>query len=258
MRKCVLVTGASSGIGYDLAGLFAQGGFDLVLTARNRPALDALSQKCQRDYNTHAEVLEADLSDPSSPQHIFDELSARSISIEILVNNAGLGTHGPFAEADWPSQMQMLQVNLVAATHLTRLFLPGMIQRGSGRILNVASMASFLPGPYMSIYYATKAFLLSHTVALAEELRATGVTITALCPGATQTDFQRRAGMQHARLFKNSPMDSLTVARAGYRGLMQGKTIVIPGLTNKLISLASRVFSRRRMARIAGKLNRDR
>jgi hypothetical protein len=258
MRKTALVTGASSGIGYDLAGLFAQGGFDLVLTARNRAALDALAQKCQSEHGAQAEVLAADLADPACPQRIFDELSARSISVAILVNNAGLGTHGLFAEADWPSQLQMLQVNLVAATHLTSLFLPEMRKRGSGRILNVASMAGFMPGPYMSVYYATKAFMLSHSVALAEELRGTGVTVTALCPGPTRTDFQRRAGIDESRLFQTSPMDSISVARAGYRGLMEGKTIIIPGLSNKLVGLASRALSRSRMARIAGNLNRNR
>lgn len=249
-----LVTGASSGIGRDLAVLLAQDGFDLVLTARDERALQALADECRAEHRVAADVIAADLADPASPQRILERAGA----VDVLVNNAGFGMHGPFAESDVTSQLQLLQVNVVALTHLTRLFLPAMIQRGWGRVLNVASTAAFVPGPYMSTYYASKAYVLSHSIALTRELRGKGVTVTALCPGPTRTAFQQRAGMERAKLFRVKVMESMPVARAGYQGMLRGQTIVIPGLPNKLSAFASRFLPRTVLAKVAGYLNQVR
>ncbi|HEX2973397.1 MAG TPA: SDR family oxidoreductase, partial [Tepidisphaeraceae bacterium] len=210
-----LITGASSGIGYDLAKEFARHGHDLVVLARNREALDKLAQECTAQFQVKVQVLAKDLADPSTPEQVHNELQQRSLPIDILVNNAGFGTHGPFAQRDLAGEIQLVQVNVLAVMQLTRLLLPAMIERRSGRILNVASTAAYVPGPYMASYYASKAFVLSHSVALAEEVRHRGVTVTALCPGPTRTAFQSRAGMEEVKLFSSSfaIMDSPTVAR---------------------------------------------
>src|SRR6267142_4494364 len=257
-RPVALITGASSGIGLDLAKLFAQGGHDLVLVARNEEALRAVAAECEKSgVKTH--VLAKDLSDPMSAQEIFDELSARQIPVEVLVNNAGFGTHGMFVRTKLEDEVGMIQVNIVALIQLTRLFLPQMVARKSGKIMNVASMAGFVPGPYMSVYYATKAFVLSHSIALAQEVKKSGVIVSALCPGPTKTDFQRRARIAESKLFKNPrSMSSMDVAKAGYEGLMKGNAIVVPGFSNKVIRVASKMVPRRMLARVAGKMNRDR
>src|SRR5437763_5216148 len=191
-RAVALITGASSGIGLDLAKLFAQGGHDLVLVARNEEGLRAVAADCEKS-GVKADVLAKDLSNAKAAQEIFDELSARQVAVDVLVNNAGFGSHGPFVQTDLNHEVGMIQVNIVALIQLTRLFLPEMIQRKSGKIMNVASMAGFVAGPYMSVYYATKAFVLSHSIALAQEVKGSGVIVSALCPGPTKTDFQRRA-----------------------------------------------------------------
>jgi short-subunit dehydrogenase len=257
-RPVAVITGASSGIGLDLAKLFAQGGHDLVLVARNEEALRGVAAECER-FGVKAHVLAKDLSDPGAAQEILDELAARGIVVEVLVNNAGFGTHGAFAETKLEEEVGMIQVNIVALIQLTRLFLPGMIARRSGKIMNVASVAGFVPGPYMSVYYATKAFVLSHSVALAQEVKGSGVIVSALCPGPTKTEFQKRAKIAESKLFKKPrSMTSMEVAKAGYEGLMKGKMIVVPGFSNKVIRVASKVMPRGVVARVAGKMNRDR
>jgi uncharacterized protein len=257
-RPVALITGASSGIGLDLAKLFAQGGHDLVLVARNEEALRAAAAECEK-VGVKAQVLAKDLSNSNAAQEIFDELSARGIVVEVLVNNAGFGTHGLFVRSKLEDEVGMIQVNIVALIQLTRLFLPQMVSRKSGKIMNVGSMAGFVPGPYMSVYYATKAFVLSHSIALAQEVERSGVIVSALCPGPTKTDFQRRAKIAESKLFKTPrSMTSMDVAKAGYEGLMAGKLIVVPGLSNKVIRVASKLAPRRMLARIAGKMNRDR
>jgi short-subunit dehydrogenase len=252
-----LITGASSGIGRDLARLFAQDHHDVVLVARSREALEEVAEEC-RNRGAQARVLVKDLADPAAPRQIYLALAAQALHVDFLVNNAGFGTHGLFAESDLNREVQLVQVNIVALISLTRLFLPGMRQRRSGRIMNVASMAAYVAGPYMSNYYASKAYVLSHTVALARELRHTGVTATALCPGPTNTDFQNRAGIAHAKLFASNVMDCPTVARIGYAGMMRGKTIIIPGWQNRLGAFLSGFSPRTLAARVAGGLNRDR
>jgi short-subunit dehydrogenase len=188
----------------------------------------------------------ADLADPGGPDLIHERLAATDFRTDILVNNAGFGSLGPFRNADLVTQLGMVQVNIASLTHLTRLFLPGMVDRRSGRILNVASTASFQPGPLMAVYFATKAYVLSFSEALAEELRGSGVTVTALCPGATPTGFQKRAGMESAPIGGRMVTgDVVAMARAGYRGVMKGKRIVIPGIFNRVGAFLPRLFPRR-------------
>ena len=235
-KKTALITGASGGIGYELSKLFAQDGYDLVLVARNKQKLEELANKLKKNFGVSAKVISKDLSVAASPQEIFDELYQESIHIAILVNNAGFGGCGHFSGTNLKNELDMIQVNLVSLTHLTKLFLPGMLEQGSGKILNVGSTGSFVPVPLEAVYGATKAYVLSFSEAIAEELEGTGVTVTALCPGPTHTGFAKRAQMEDARMFKFGfgIMNAETVAEIGYRGLMKGNRVVIPGIFNRL------------------------
>src|SRR5476651_2165747 len=192
-NETVLITGASSGIGLELAKCFAADGCRLILVARNREAMEKLAEEFRLKNKIEVIVLPADLSLPETPKRIFEKLSAQKISVDVLVNNAGFGTHGSFLETSLPRQLEMLQVNIAALTELTGLFLPGMIERKRGGILNVGSVAGFLPGPNMAVYFASKAFVLSFTEALSEELGGTGVNVSVFCPGATETNFSQVA-----------------------------------------------------------------
>lgn len=252
-----LVTGASSGIGLELARLFAADGHDLVLVARRGDALKQLAAELGSRHGVRATVIAADLADPIGPAEIARSVEAAGLEIEFLVNNAGYGMHGRFAQADAAEELAMLQVNVVALTHLTSLFLPAMLARGRGRVMNVASTAAFQPGPLMAVYYASKAYVLSFTEALAEEVRGTGVTVTALCPGPTTSGFQARARMEAARLVRINPFmaDAASVAAAGYAGLMRGKRIVIPGIANKLLAQSVRFAPRVFATKVAALLN---
>ena len=257
-RRTALITGASSGIGYELAKQFAKNHHDLILVARNLQVLHKLADDLANQYSISAWTLSKDLANPTSPFEIFEELEKQSIKVDYLVNNAGFGLQGFFWELDAQSQQDMIQVNVSALTYLTRLFLPGMVQRKSGGILNVASTAAFQPGPLMAVYYASKAYVLSFTQALSNELHGTGVTATVLCPGPTRTGFQKRARLGNARLFRRGVMDPEPVAEAGYRGLMKGKRIVIPGLTNRLLASSVRTVPTRLILRMVRKLNESR
>jgi uncharacterized protein len=245
MNETALVTGASSGIGEDLARLLAAGGRDVVLLARSADKLQAMASQLSAAHGIAATVLAADLSDAGATAQIARTLSARGTTIDILVNNAGFGTAGTFAAEDPHAQEDMLQVNVVALTALTRAFLPGMLERKRGRILNVASTAAFQPGPFMTVYYASKAYVLSFSEALAEETAGTGVTVTCLCPGPTHTGFQSRAHVEKSRLFKLArPMQSSDVARAGYDAMLAGRRLVIPGAMNKIGAQSVRITPR--------------
>jgi uncharacterized protein len=198
-------------------------------------------------------VVAADLVKPNGP-----EVLARAVpnGVDVLVNDAGFATHGPFAETPVADELAEMQVNVVALTHLTKLLLPVMRARGAGKILNIASTAAFVPGPLMAVYYATKAYVLSFSVALAEELAGTGVSVTALCPGPTRTGFQKRAGVEKTRLFRSrNVMDAREVAEAGFVGLMAGRTVVVPGVLNRLVASSSALAPRRLTAKIARALN---
>ncbi len=251
-RTRALVTGASSGIGAELARVLAARGHDLVLTARGVAQLEALAGELTAKHGIRAEAIAADLADPAGAGRLTAALAERDLEIDVLVNNAGIGMHGAFAEGDPKTQLDLLQVNVASLTHLTRLLLPGMLARRAGRILNVASTAAFVPGPFMAVYYASKAYVLSLSVALSNELAATGVTVTALCPGPTRTRFQTTAGVDRAKLFRGGGvMEAAEVARWGYQGMMAGKPIVVPGLRNRLLAGSSGLAPRTWTARIA-------
>jgi uncharacterized protein len=203
-RKTALITGASSGIGYELAGLFASSGHDLVLVARNEQRLSRLAEELQQRIGVAVTVLVKDLAAPRAAEEIVVELQNRSLHVDILVNNAGFGEYGPFHETSLERKLQMIQVNVAELTQLTRLLLSGMLERNSGNILNIGSTASFAPGPFVAVYSATKAYVLSFSEALAEELKGTGVTVTVLCPGSTETEFAERAKMTESRIFQGA------------------------------------------------------
>jgi short-subunit dehydrogenase len=250
-RQTALVTGASSGIGAALARLFAENGYDLVIVARSQKALQDLADDLSRRHGANVTVVPLDLSLAGAPGELMAALQRQAIQIDVLVNNAGFATYGLFAEIDLKIEQEMMQVNMVTLTHLTKLLLPGMIQRRQGRVLNVASTAAFQPGPLMAVYYATKAYVLLLSEALAEELRGTGVSVTVLCPGPTRSGFQERAKMEDSRLVQGQIMDVDTVARAGYNALMANKRIVIPGRQNQLLAFATRLLPRNFVTRLA-------
>ncbi|MDQ5858985.1 MAG: SDR family oxidoreductase [Acidobacteriota bacterium] len=254
-----LVTGASSGIGRELARNAAKDRFDVVLVARRRERMQELADELSARYGVTVEIVAADLAAPGSAKAVFTAASARTGSVDVLVNNAGLGVHGLFAETPLERELETIRVNVLALTELTKYCVPGMIERGRGRILNVASTASFQPGPLMAVYYATKAYVLSFTEALAEELTGTGVTATALCPGPTLTEFQERAGFGDVPLFRGPLVwDAASVARVGWDGAKRGKHVVIPGFANRVLALGARLSPRRLSTKIARRLQEKR
>ena len=251
-RRTALVTGGSGGIGLEFAKVLARHGYDLVLVSRNRDTLEAAAGQLEGKYDVSAHVFAADLRRREAPESIYDFLRNENIPIEVLINNAGFGLGGEFAETELQRELEMIQVNIAALTHLTKLFMPAMIRRRSGRIVNVASTAAFLPGPLMAVYYATKAYVLSFSEALSEELRNTGVTVTALCPGPTDTDFADVAQTANSRLFTAFGVaDAADVAEYGYEAMVHGKRLAIPGLKNKILAQANRLAPRALSARIA-------
>lgn len=252
--KTALVTGASGGIGYELARLFARDGYNLVLVARSENKLAEVKAELEKRHGISARVLVKDISRPEAPNEIYSELQQEGVRIDALVNNAGFTVFGPFAETSLEDELQLMQVNIVALTHLTKLFLPGMVENRHGRILNLGSTASFQPGPLMAVYYASKAYVLSFSEAIATELQGTGVTVTALCPGPTRTGFQERGKMEDSRLVAGRKiMDARTAARAGYRGMMKGQTLVIPGFMNWLGAEAVRFTPRKVVTQVVRK-----
>jgi short-subunit dehydrogenase len=255
MTKTALITGASSGLGLELAQLFAADHHDVVLVARRKDLLEDLATRLAAEKGVVAGVIAADLADPGAPQRIVDELKRREIEIEFLVNNAGFGTTGPFVERDLLRELAMVQVNVTALVALTGLLVPGMVARKSGRVLNLGSTAGFQPGPYMAVYYATKAFVNSFTEALAHELRGTGVTATVSCPGATATEFGKISGNELSKLFKMGAMSAPAVAAHAYRAMMAGRAVAIPGARNKFLLQIQRVSTRRITRATTAKLN---
>jgi uncharacterized protein len=256
--KTVLITGASTGIGLEFAKLFAQDHYRLILTARQEQRLNDLAAQLQQAHGVAVAVHALDLVNAAAPDQLFTAVERAATPVDVLINNAGFGTFGFFAESDLRTQLDMIQLNVTALTHLTRLFLPGMLQRRQGRILNVASTAAFQPGPLMAVYYATKAYVLSFSEALANEVVGSGVTVSVLCPGPTTTEFQERAGMNGSGLMRLPFMDARAVARIGYRGLFRNRTVIVPGFRNKLLAHASRhaprKFVTRLVRRIQGKV----
>ncbi|HEX2866481.1 MAG TPA: SDR family oxidoreductase [Ignavibacteriales bacterium] len=243
--ETALITGASEGIGYELAKIMARNKFNLVVTARREDLLRELKSELETSYGVSVRVIPGDLSTMESVKKICNELKNDNVNIDVLINNAGFGDYGFFVESDWEKNYKMIELNIAALTYLTHLYGREMAQRGRGRILNVASTAAFQPGPLMAVYYATKAYVLSFSEALANEMKDKGVSVTALCPGPTTSGFQRRASLENARLFKKGAAASASdVAQYGFDAMMKGKVIAIHGLLNRIVANSVRFFPR--------------
>ncbi len=257
LKHTVLITGASSGIGREMARLFAQQGHNLVLLARSRQPMETLAQALRTQYAVSAHVMEFDLSDPSAASNIMAALEVQNLHIDVLVNNAGFGLLGPHAVLDAQRQFDMVQVNISALVQLTRLLLPGMLARHTGGVLNVASTAAFQAGPNMAVYYATKAFVLSYTEALHEELRGTGLHVSCLCPGPTHTGFVETAGMQGVAAFKLGAQSALDVALFGVSAFQANRAIAISGFKNSVLALLGKWAPRSVTRKVVQLLNRQ-
>jgi len=248
-KTFTLITGASGGIGYELALLAAADGKNLVLAARSADKLTNVAEAIRKNNKSEVITVAVDLSDDAGVNKLLAEITERKIQIDTLVNNAGFGDFGDFAKADLAKNMEMIRLNISALTTLTHFILQGMMKAGYGRIMNVASTAAFMPGPGMAVYYASKAFVLSFSEALTRELKGSGVTVTTLCPGPTDTGFASTAGLGKSLMHRVLPAATpIQVAKAGYKAMMKGKAIEIPGLMNKLSTMTPR-FTPRSMVR---------
>jgi short-subunit dehydrogenase len=232
-KERALITGGSVGIGAALADVFAEHGHDLILVSRKVDKLEARGRAIHDKFGVDVVCLPEDLADPHGPRRLHQAVTARGLDVHYLVNNAGVGLYGKFATTDLDAELKMIQLNLTSVVDLTKRFLPAMIERRSGRILNVASTAAFVPGPWMSIYYASKAFVLSFSEAIDYELKPNGITVTTLCPGPTDSEFKVRAGSERSRLFEAFVMDAARVAQVGYDGMMKGKVVAIPACATR-------------------------
>lgn len=241
-----LVTGASSGIGMELARILAREGHNLLITARRQDRLSQLQKELEAEFDVDVRTFTADLAENGAPRKLFDFAKKHSLTVDVLVNNAGIGDYGFFHESDWDRQATILDLNIRALTHLTHLFLPSMIELERAYILNVASTAAFQPGPLMSVYYATKSYVLSFGEAIANELQDTGVTVTTLCPGPTESEFQKLANMEKSKLFDRLPVaTSKQVAEYGYKTMKKGKRVAVFGFLNKFIPKTVGIFPRK-------------
>ncbi len=250
-----VITGASVGIGRAFAYVLAREKFDLVLVARSQPQLDTLAAELRQSTGRTVLTISQDLSEPGAAEKVFEETNRAGVSVDVLINNAGFGTLGRFWQANRRQQLQMVQLNIAALTDLTRLFLPSMIERRRGRILNVASTAAFQPGPLMAVYYASKAYVVSFSQAIHNEARSHGVTVTCLCPGPTKTEFAQRAGLHATKLFSSGiSMSAEKVAEIGYRAMKRGKPLVIAGRLNALGAFLTRFAPMRLTAALAWRM----
>jgi len=248
-----LITGASSGIGAELARLCAADGYGLILIARRTDRLEQLAAELATRHGIATRTIAEDLADPGAPQRIYEQ--TRGETVQILINNAGFGLRGRYDQTDWEAESRLIQVNITALADLTKRYIRDMAARGTGRILNVGSTAAFVPGPLMAMYYASKAFVVSFSQALANEFQGTGVTVTVLCPGPTTTEFEQAAGITDSKLFQGSAMTAAEVARIGYRAMLAGDAEVIAGARNRWMILLTRLAPRTMLAGIAKRLN---
>lgn len=257
--KTALITGASSGIGLEFARIFAKHKSDLVLVARSEEKLNELAEELSKNYGVKVKVIAKDLAEKNAPTDINTELEKEKIEIEYLINNAGFGGYGLYHETDWMKENDMIQVNITALAELSKIFVKGMVKRNSGRILNVASTAAFQPGPLMSVYYATKAFVLSLSEAMAYELRETNVTVTCLCPGPTKSNFQNAANINESGLVKGRKIpSSYDVALYGYNAMMKGEYVAIEGFMNTVMAFGVRFMPRKMVLATVYKIQRFR
>jgi uncharacterized protein len=252
MNKTALITGATSGIGYELAYIHAKQGGNLVLVARSQDKLLQIKNDLEKNYKINAYIIAKDLSHKDSANDVNNEIIKNNITVDYLINNAGFGDFGFFNVNDWGKLEQMINLNITTLTHLTKLFVKDMIKRGNGKILNVASTAAFQPGPTMAVYYATKAYVLSFSEALSNEVKDKGITVTTLCPGPTKSGFQDAASMNESRLVKGRILaTSKEVAEYGYNAMLKGKSVVIPGIINYLMANSVRFFTRSAVLKVA-------
>lgn len=250
-----LITGASNGIGLELAKIHASKGGNLVLVARNKSKLDELKTELESEYKVSVYTIGKDLSAINSAQEVYDETTKQNIQIDYLINNAGFGDFGMFLETDWNKEMQMINLNITTLTQFTKLYLQDMAKRRSGKIMNVASTAAFQSGPTMAVYYATKAYVLSFSEAINNEVSDKGVTVTTLCPGATESGFQAAAAMEESNLVKGKKLPtSKEVAEYGYAAMMKGKTVAIHGLINWIMANSVRFIPRAIVVKITRKI----
>jgi len=255
MKKTALITGASNGIGLELAKIHASKGGDLVLVARNKSKLDELKTELEKQFKVSVYTIGKDLSVTKSAQEIYDETNDQNIQVDYLINNAGFGDFGMFAETDWNKELKMINLNITTLTLFTKLYLQDMVTRRSGKIMNVASTASFQPGPTMAVYCATKAYVLSFTEAVSNEVSDKGVSIIALCPGATETGFQAAGGLDESKLFKDKKLPTAKeVAEYGYSSMVKGKTVAIHGIMNYIMSNSIRFIPRALVLKVSRKI----
>ena len=256
MVKTALITGASGGIGYELAKVFAANNHDLILVARGIDKLQRIQDELTQTHNLRVHVMACDLSQTDAPQRLFERVQQQLLTVDVLVNNAGFGDYGPFADCDWGKQSALMQLNMVSLTQLTRLCLPLMLERGYGKILNVSSTAAFQPGPFMATYYASKSYVMSFTEALAHEVKGTGVTATVLCPGPTGgTDFQTRADLGDVDFFKKFKLPTASeVAQFGYAALERNQVVAVHGLFNQLLVFTNRLMPRQLVTKAVGQM----
>jgi short-subunit dehydrogenase len=255
-NNTALITGASGGIGYEFAKLLANDCSTIVLVARSADKLQELKKELVSISRASVIVIAKDLSQPEAAEEIYQELKKENIAVDILINNAGIGSSGNFADTDWQKESAMITLNVATLTHLTKLFVKGMVERKNGKIVNVASTAAFQPGPLMAVYYASKAYVLSFSEAIADELKGTGVQVTTLCPGPTATGFAKGANIERSRLFKLlPPAKPAEVARYGYEAMKKGKTLAVHGMINKIIALSVRFSPRSVILAIVRRLN---
>lgn len=256
IKQTVLITGASSGIGRECARVFAGNGFDVVLTARSENRLRFVKRKLEQEYGIAAVVIPMDLSEPDAAVTLYKKLKKQNIAVDILINSAGFGDFAGFLDSDWSRQKNMVDLNVIALIQMTYVFGMEMRKRGHGRILNLSSASALSPGPYMSVYYATKAFVLSFSQAVAKELEGTGVTVTALCPGTVKTGFEKAAGMESSHMFAFiRPVSAIDAAKGAYRAVMGGKTVKYHGMPAKLINIGTRLATRGFIRVFARKIN---
>ncbi|TVQ01233.1 MAG: SDR family oxidoreductase [Balneolaceae bacterium] len=245
MPATAIITGASSGIGFELAKVFAQEGYDLIITARRKERLKNLQTEIENDYNVKVHVIPLDITKEDNACRLLDYTEKNNLNITALVNNAGVGDYGSFHTSEWIRQSQIIELNIKALTHLTHLFLPALMKNERSYILNVASTAAFQPGPLMSVYYASKHYVLAFSEAIADELQGYRVTVTALCPGPTESEFQKVANMQTSKLIDRFPLaTSHKVAEYGYKAMKKGKRVAVYGFYNKLLLKTIGLFPR--------------
>jgi len=239
MKKTALITGASGGIGYELAKIFAENNTDLVLVARNKSKLDKFKTEIEKQFGVSVFTIGKDLSVPESAREVYEEIKTKGVTVEYLINNAGFGDFGMFTDTDWEKEEKMINLNMKTLTLFTKLCVREMGERGSGRIMNVASTAAFQPGPLMAVYCATKSYVLSFSQAVNNEVKSKGVTVTALCPGPTKSGFQDASGMKESKIVTKLKMpSSKTVAEYGYKAMMKGKPVAVHGFINKMLAFS--------------------